>query len=71
MQNTPGTAHESSSEIFPQTEELGDVTDTYPGTEPDVEASLEQPESSPTNPRSSKYYLHHDPKPNCNDDYRY
>ena len=39
--------------------------------EPDVESSSEQPENSPTNPRSSKYNLRHNPKPNCNDDYRY
>ena len=71
MRNTPGTSHESSPEIFPQTKELGDVTDTYPDMEPDVEASSEQPESSPTNPRSSKYNFYHGPKTNCNDDYRY
>ena len=29
------------------------------------------PEPSPTNPRSEKYNLRHNPKPNCNDDYRY
>ena len=28
--NTPGTANESSPEFFHQTEELCDVTDTYP-----------------------------------------
>ena len=39
--------------------------------EPDVEASSEQPESIPTNPRSSKYNLRYNPKPNCNDDYKY
>ena len=39
MPNTPGTAHECSPELFPQTGELGDVTDTYPHEEPDVETS--------------------------------
>ena len=71
MRNTPGTAHECFPEIFPQTDEFSDVTDTYPHMELDVEASSEQPESSPTNPRSSKYNLRHNLKPNCNDDYRY
>ena len=71
MRNTPGTAHECSRETFPQTEELSDVTDTYPNMEPNVEISSEQLKSSPTNPRSSKYNLRHNPKPNCNDDYRH
>ena len=39
--------------------------------EPDVESSSEQQENSPTNPRSSKYNLRQDTKPNSNDDYRY
>ena len=71
MKNTPGTAHECSPEIFPQTDEVSDVTYTYPRMEPDVEPSPEQPENSPTNPSSSKYNLGHNPKPNCNDNYRY
>ena len=71
IRNTPGTAHECSPEIFLQMEELCDVTDTYPDMEPDVETSSEKPNSSPTNHRSSKYNLCHNPKPNCNDDYRY
>ena len=50
MRNIPITAHECSPEIFHQTAELSDVTDTYPHTEPDVETSLEQQNSSPTNP---------------------
>ena len=71
MWNTPGTEHECSTEIFPQTEDLSDVTDTYIEMEPDVETSSEQPNSSPTNPHSFEYNLRHNPKPNCNDDYRY
>ena len=72
MRNTPGTAYECSPEIFTQTDdEVSDVTDTYPHMEPDVEPSSEQPENSPTNPRSSKYILRPNPKPNCIDDYRY
>ena len=60
-----------SREMFPPTEDLCDVTYTYPYLEPDAETSSEQPNNSPTNPRSSKYTLRHNPKPNCNDDYGY
>ena len=67
MRNTPGTAHKCSPEIFPQTEETSDVTDTYPNMEPDVELSSEQPNSIPTNHRSSQYNLRHNPNPNWND----
>ena len=57
-----------SPEIFPQTDEVSDLTVTYPHMEPEAKSSSEQPENSPTNPRSSKYNLRHNPKPNCNDD---
>ena len=70
MRNTLGTAHECSPEIFPQTEELCDVTNTYSEVEPDVETSSEQPNSSPTYPLSSIYNLRHNPKPTCKNDYR-
>ena len=39
-------------------------------TQPDADLSVEQPDPTPTNPRGSKYDLRHNPKPNCNDDYR-
>ena len=65
--NTPGKPHMCSPEIFLNT----DVTDTCPHMEPDVETSSEQPQNSPTNPRSSQYNLRHNPKPDCNGDYRY
>ena len=71
IRNIPGNPHVCSPEISPNTDELGDVTDTYPQMEPDVKTSSEQPQNSPTNHRSSKYNLRHNPKPNCNDDYRY
>ena len=71
MWNTQGTAQECSPKFFPQTEQVCDVTDTYPDMEPDVETSSQQPNSSPTNPCSSKYNLRHNPKPNCKDDYTY
>ena len=71
MRNTPGNPHVCCPEVFPCTDEVSDVTDTSPHMEPDVESSSEQQENSPANPRSSKYNLRHNPKPNCNDDYRY
>ena len=71
MRNTLGTTHECSPETFPPTDETSDVADTYTHVEPDVGTSSEQQGNSPSNPRSSKYNLRHNPKPNCNDDYRY
>ena len=71
MRNTSGNPHVCSPDIFSNSDQLGDVTDTCPQMEPDVETNSEQPQNSPTNPRSSKYNLRHNPKPNCNDDYRY
>ena len=71
MRNTPGEPHVCSPETLPNSDELGDVTDTCPHMEPDVDTSSEQPQNSPTKPRSSKYNLRHNPKPNCNDDYRH
>ena len=70
--NTPGTAQECSRKHFPQTEELCDVTDTYPYMKLDMETSsdMEQRNNSPTNPRSSKCNLRHNLEPNCEDDYR-
>ena len=69
--NTQGTTHQCSPEIFPPTDEIDDVADTYTNVEPNVGASSEHQGNSPSNPRSSKYNLRHNPKPNCNDDYRY
>ena len=71
MRNTQGTTHECSSEIIPPTHDTSDVADTYTHVEPDARISSEQQEHNPSNPRSSKYNLRHNPKPNCNDDYRY
>ena len=71
MRNTPGEPHVCSPEIFPCTDDDSDVRDTCPHMKPNVGTSSEQPQNSPTNPRSSKYNLRHNPKPNCNDDYRY
>ena len=71
MRNTQGNTHECSPEILPPTDETSDVTDTYTHMEPDVGTGSEQQRNSPSNPSSSKYNLRHNPKPNCNDDYRY
>ena len=71
MRNTPGIPHVCSPEIFPCTDEVSDVTDTCPHMEPDVDSSPEQLQNNPANTRSSEYNLRHNPKPNCNDDYRY
>ena len=67
MRNTPGTAQEYSPESLNQTDEGSDVTDTYPRMEPDAESGSEQQKNTPTNPRSSKYNLHHNSKSNCID----
>ena len=69
--NAPGNPLLCSPEIFPNANKLSDVTDTCPHMEPDADTSAEQPQNSPTNPRSPKYNLSHNPKPNCYDDYRY
>ena len=69
--NTRGTTHECPSEISPLMDETSDVEDTCTHAEPDVGTSSEQQRNSPSNPRSSKYNLRHNQKPNCNDDYRY
>ena len=69
--STPGTILEESSEILPHTDEIDDGTDTDHYMQPDADNSVEQIDPTPTNPRSSKYDLCHNPRPNCNDDYRY
>ena len=69
--NTPGIIPGNSSEIFPQPDGSYDGKDVDHDTQPDADTSVEQPDSTPTDPRSSKYDLRHNPKPNCNDDYRY
>ena len=67
----PGTTQEDSSNILPHADEIDDGTDTDHYMQPDADNSVEQIEPTPTNPRSSKYDLRHNPRPNCNDEYRY
>ena len=69
--STPGATRESSPEIIPQVDNSYDGTDTDHYMQPDADTSVEQIDPMPTKPRSSKYDLRHNPKPNCNDDYRY
>ena len=69
--SAPGTIHEDPSEILPHTRDIDDGTDTDHYMQPDADTSVEQIDPTSTNPRSSKYDLCHNPRPNCNDDYRY
>ena len=67
----PGTSRDCSLESFPSADGLFDGTDRYRYTERDKEMGLEQHHPIPTNPCSSNYDLRHNPKLNCNNDYRY
>ena len=69
--STPGIIPEKSQDIIPQPDGSYDGRNVDHDTQPDADTSVEQVDPTPTNPRSSKYDLHHNPKPNCNDDYRY
>ena len=71
MGNTPGITPEISPEIIPQPDGSSDGRDVDRDTQPYADMSVEQIDPMPTHPRSSKYDLRHNPKPNCNDDYRY
>ena len=67
----PGTIQEDSPEVFARTDEIDDGTETDYYMEPDAETNSEQLSPTDVNPRSTKYDLRHNPKPNCNGDYRY
>ena len=71
MRSTPGVTQEDSSNIIPHTDEIDDGADTDQYMQPDADNSVERIDPTPNNPRSSKYNLRHNPRPNCNDDYRY
>ena len=71
MRNTPGIIPANSPEIIPQPNGSYDGRDVDRDIQPDADTSVEHLDPMPTNPRSSKYDLRHNPKPNCNDDYRY
>ena len=67
----PGTIQEDSPETFSHTDEVGYGTDTNHYMEPDAEAKSERLSPTDFHPRSTKYNLRNNPKPNCNEDYRY
>ena len=69
--STPGTIQADSSDNLPHAVQTDDGTDTDHHMQPDADNSVEQTDPTLTNPRSSKYDLRHNPRPNCNDDYRY
>ena len=56
---------------FPHTDEIRDGTDTDHYMEPDAETNSEQLSPIDVNPRSTKFDLRHNPKPNANDDDRF
>ena len=69
--SNPRTTRESSPEIVPQVDNSYDGTDTDHYMQPDMDTIVEQIDPTPMNPRSSKKDLPHNPRPNCDDDYRY
>ena len=71
LRNTPETIPESPPQVIPQPHRSYDGRDMDHDTQPDADTSVDQLDPTPTNPRSSKYDLRHNPKPNCNADYRY
>ena len=71
MRSTPGAPPDNYPESIPQPDRSYDGMDMDHNMQPDADTSVEQLDPTPTNPRSSKYDLRHNPKPNCNDDYRF
>ena len=71
MRSSPGTIPVNSPETTPQLDGSYDGRDVDHDTQPHGDTSVEQPHPTPTNARSSEYDLRHNPKPNCNEDYRY
>ena len=69
--NIPGTIPESPPQFIPRPHTSYDGRDVDRDTQPDADTGVEQLDPMPANPHSSKYDLRHNPKPNCNDDYRY
>ena len=60
----PGTIPESSPETFPEADQFCHGTDTGYYMEHDANTGVAQPTPTPTNPRSTKYDLRQNPKPN-------
>ena len=68
---TQGTIRRNSPGKFPQAVRSREGTDTDHYKKPHAEKSVEQLNPTSTKPRSLKYDLRHNPKPNCNENYRY
>ena len=71
MRSTPGIIPGNFPGNTPQPDGSCDGRNVDHDAQPDADMSEEQPDLTPINPRSSQYDLRHNPKPNCNDDYRY
>ena len=71
MRSTPGIKPGNYPGNTPQPDGSCDGRNVDHDAQPDADTSVEQPDPTPTNRHSSKYDLRHNPKPNCNDDYRY
>ena len=78
MTSTPGIIPGNSPGITPQPDGSCDGRNVDHDTQPDADMSVEQPDLTPTNTfqkppqlTPAKYDLRHNPKPNCNDDYRF
>ena len=71
MRSTPGIIPGNSPGNTPQPDGSCDGRNVDHDTQPDAAMTVEQLDITPTNPRSSNYDLRHNPKPNCNDDFRY
>ena len=71
MRSTSGTIRESSPENIPQVDRSYDATDTHHYKQPDAYASVEQLDPTPKKSPQLKNDLRHNPKPTCNDDYRF
>ena len=69
--NTPGITPGNSPESIPRSNGSYDGREVDRDTQPDADTSIEHVDPMPPNSRTSKYNLRHNPKPNCNDDYRY
>ena len=69
--NTPETSGVRSLKCFPHSVDIYDVTDMYSHMEVDAKMISEQQNPTPTNPRSLKNNLCHNPKFFPNDGYRY
>ena len=67
----PGTIRESTSEIFPQADRSYVGTDAHRYMDPDAVTSVEQHNPTPTNPRSIKFDICHNPRPICIADYKF